>query len=114
MEDIVGKKRTAFEADLDSKIPKSTEKKVMLVKHFRDYAYSQTKGGSKGEKADYILYPTADNKELLYAPIISKIKLNKKRKAQMQTEEGEVQIRTKTAQAENIVLAARGYSKEEA
>ena len=69
----------------------------MLVKHFRDYAFSQTKGGSKGEKADYILYPTSDNKELLYAPVVSKIKLNKKRKAQMHTEEGEVQQRTKNA-----------------
>ena len=36
MQDIVGKKRTAFEADLDSKISASTERKVMLVKHFRE------------------------------------------------------------------------------
>ena len=70
----------------------------MSVKHFRDYAFSQTKGGSKGEKADYILYATADSRELRFAPIVSKIKLNKKRKAQaMNIDDGDMNYRGKNS-----------------
>lgn len=53
---------------------------MIQVKHIRDYAYTKTVGGTKGEKADYILYATNNDKEVRYAPITSKIKLNKKRK----------------------------------
>lgn len=84
----------------------------MSMKHFRDYAYSQVKGGSKGEKADYILYGTADARELRFAPIVSKIKLNKKRKA-LVADPDEAYI-SKNSQPENIVITSRGYSKDEA
>lgn len=87
--------------------------KVMQVKHFRDYAYTQTVGGTKGEKADYILYATANTRELRYAPIVSKIKLNKKRKAIAFNEDGDVPTRSKNKQVENIVITSRGYSKDE-
>lgn len=53
---------------------------AMQVQHFRDYAFSQIKGGAKGEKADYALVEAAPG-ELRYLPITSKFKLNKKRKA---------------------------------
>ena len=86
----------------------------MQVKHFRDYAFSQVKGGSKGEKADYILYATSDARELRFAPIVSKIKLNKKRKAQALNDDGEVPTRKSNSQVENIVISSRGYSRDEA
>ena len=85
----------------------------MNGKHFRDYAFSQTKGGSKGEKADFILYSTADARELRFAPIVSKIKLNKKRKA-LAFADGEAPKKSKNKQAENIVITSRGYSIPEA
>jgi hypothetical protein len=37
-------------------------------------------GGAKGEKYDYMLIKTNENK-LEYVPVISKVKLNKKRLA---------------------------------
>ena len=85
----------------------------MNGKHFRDYAYSQTKGGSKGEKADFILYSTADARELRFAPVTSKIKLNKKRMA-LAFDDGEAPKKSKNKQAENIVITSRGYSRTEA
>ena len=40
------------------------------------------KGGTKGEKHDYALLKSGDS--LLYIPIVSKIKLNKKRQVQVE------------------------------
>jgi len=78
----VGAKRTSLEAREDYGV----ENKVIHVKHFRDYAYTKTSGGTKGELVDYILYSTADDHEFRYAPVASKLKLNKKRKAYLNDE----------------------------
>ena len=51
---VVGKKRTAKEADLTD-IPAMLEDTSVLLKHVRDYAFTEQRGGTKGESADYIL-----------------------------------------------------------
>ena len=56
---------------------------ALQVHHVRDYAFSQIDGGTKGEKADYILVVT-DEGEIRYAPVTSKLKLNKKRRAKVE------------------------------
>jgi len=43
----------------------------------RDYTFNEVKGGTKGEKYDYVLVKNGEN--LNYIPLVSKIKLNKKR-----------------------------------
>jgi len=78
----VGAKRTSLEAREDYGV----ENKVIHVKHFRDYAYTKTSGGTKGELVDYILYSTGNDHEFRYAPVASKLKLNKKRKAYLNDE----------------------------
>lgn len=50
---VIGKKRTAKESTLGP--PESIEDDAILFKHIRDYAFTEQKGGSKGEQADYIL-----------------------------------------------------------
>ena len=78
----VGAKRTSLESREDYGV----ENRVIQVRHFRDYAYTKTTGGTKGELVDYILYSTSDDRELRYAPVASKLKLNKKRKAYLNDE----------------------------
>jgi hypothetical protein len=50
--------------------------------HVRDYTFTEVVGGSKGEPHDYMLVE-ADGR-LTYFPIRSKVKLYKKRKAQVE------------------------------
>ena len=76
---IVGKKRTAKEAGF-AEYDKLLCNKAIQLQHIRDYAFTEMKGGSKGENADYLLYDTG-NDVLQLVPITSKLKLNKKRKA---------------------------------
>lgn len=45
----------------------------------RDYTFNEVKGGTKGEKYDYVLIKNGVSFD--YIPIVSKIKLNKKRQA---------------------------------
>ena len=79
------------------------------MEHVRDYAFSELKGGSKGEAADYLLYDTGSKMQLV--PITSRIKLNKTRKtnavAQNETEQAKDEI-------SHIVMASRVYSIDEA
>lgn len=47
----------------------------------RDYTFNEVKGGTKGERYDYVLVKNGEN--LHYIPLVSKIKLNKKRQVQV-------------------------------
>ena len=58
------------------------------------------------------MYATSDAQELRYAPIISKIKLNKKRKVLDIHDNGD--RNSQVENVENIVISSRGYSKREA
>ena len=77
---MLGAKRTAFEAGFSGESLGVADMASQL-EHIRDYAFIETKGGSKGEKVDYVLCQSEDGRELRYAPLISKLKLNKKRVA---------------------------------
>ena len=80
------------------------------MKHVRDYAFTEQKGGTKGEQADYILQEGVDengNHELRYVPVVSKIKLNKKRKANTDQNES-------TDKVDNIVICPRSITLDEA
>jgi hypothetical protein len=49
--------------------------------YVRDYAFTETFGGTKGEKADYLLINDEQPGELghmRYIPVVSKLKLNKR------------------------------------
>ena len=82
---IVGKKRTALEAGFSTQ-DKNEASKAIQLQHIRDYAlYNETRGGTKGEPADYLLYDTGSNDCLQYVPIVTKFKLFKKRKAAQAT-----------------------------
>lgn len=48
----------------------------------RDYAFNEIVGGTKGEKCDFLLLECADG-SLRFIPVASKVKLNKKRRATM-------------------------------
>lgn len=78
------------------------------MEHVRDYAQTLTEGGTKGEKCDYLLVKVGDS--LRYVPVLSKLKLNKKRKAQAAGDEDE----RAPGQVEHIVLAPRGLAAEDA
>ena len=73
----------------------------------RDYAQTLTEGGSKGERYDYLLLETADDR-LCYVPVSSRLKLNKKRKAHAFEDDEHAY-----AQVPNIVIAPRALSKDE-
>jgi preprotein translocase subunit SecD len=98
---------------------------AIQVHHVRDYAFSHIEGGTKGEKADYILVATGDN-EIRYVPVTNKFKLNKKRRAKKEdanlgylhddNDEPQVFVPKKqvfTNQVQNIVIAPRAYSKDD-
>ena len=53
----------------------------------RDYTFTEVRGGTKGEKVDFMLIQKGD--QLQYIPVISKIKLNKKRLVQMDAVDSE-------------------------
>jgi len=51
------------------------------MNRYRDYAFTETVGGNKGEKADYMIIDGGKNGDLgqmRYVPVSSKIKLNKR------------------------------------
>lgn len=100
---IVGQKRTAREAGFKQRDFIESSQAIQL-QHHRDYSFVESKGGSKGEQADYLLYDNGES--LQFVPVTSKIKLNKKRHAQAV----EDAVRQETS---HIVLAARAYSREE-
>lgn len=81
----------------------------MQVSHFRDYAQTLTEGGSKGEKCDYLLVDLGDG-SLRYVPVMSKLKLNKKRKAHAFAEDEEAAH----SQVQRIVIAERGFTSDDA
>lgn len=82
--------------------------------YVRDYAFTETFGGTKGEKFDYLL--VKDEKQIdgeigqiRYMPVSQKVKLNKRfRKTSLEFEDVD-----NDKKIENIVLAPRGISKEE-
>lgn len=51
---MLGAKRTAFEAGF-SEESLGVADMASQLEHIRDYAFIETKGGSKGEKVDYVL-----------------------------------------------------------
>lgn len=58
----------------------------------RDYTFNEVKGGTKGEKYDYVLIKNGVSFD--YIPIVSKIKLNKKRQALVERDDdGEPMIK---------------------
>ena len=77
---IIGKKRTSREAGFSNERDKQACSKAIQLQHYRDYALTEIKGGSKGETADYLLYDTGNNNSLQFVPITSKMRLHKKRK----------------------------------
>jgi hypothetical protein len=75
----------------------------------RDYTFNEVKGGTKGEKYDYVLIKNGVSFD--YIPIVSKIKLNKKRQALVERDDdGEPIIKD---QIYNIVIAPRGLADED-
>ena len=106
---VIGKKRTAKEAEMKG-VPITVEDDTIMLQHVRDYAFTEQRGGTKGEPADYILQEgtAKDGKgELRYIPITSKIKLNKKRKAVAQNSTGADKV-------DNIILCPRSLCTDEA
>lgn len=102
---ICGAKRT-------SKDKRAAE--AIQLQHVRDYAFTESIGGTKGEEADYVLYESANGASLCYAPIVSKLKLNKKRKATaVQSQPDDQQAAAARPDVSHIVLAGRGYSRDE-
>lgn len=69
------------------------------------------KGGTKGEKFDYVLVKVGDT--LQYVPVISKIKLNKKRQAHVEVDSDGEPVLKHNRQVTNIVIAPRGLSAED-
>lgn len=77
--------------------------------HVRDYTFNEVKGGTKGEKYDYALVRSGES--LHYIPLVSKIKLNKKRQIHVERDaEGEPIVKE---QIKNIVIAPRGLAHED-
>jgi hypothetical protein len=82
--------------------------------YVRDYAFTETFGGTKGEKYDYLLVNGArqvdgEVSQMRYIPVSQKLKLNKRfRKTSLEYDDLEADKKI-----ENIVLAPRGISKEE-
>lgn len=86
--DLEGENRQALYYGNDSQhVPSDVASQILgkrarnydLIKesHIRDYTYSEVRGGTKGEKQDYMLVKVGD--QCQYVPVVSKIKLNKKR-----------------------------------
>jgi len=113
---IIGKKRTAIEAGFSKHDKTSLGQctKAIQLQHIRDYAYNEMKGGAKGETADYILYDTGSGNALQFLPIVSKLKLNKKRKVINHQELDQATIAAIKPEISHIVMASRAYSKDEA
>lgn len=106
---IVGRKRTAVEAGFKNKAAALRDcANAIQVQHVRDYAFTEMKGGSKGEAADYLLYDTGS--KLQFVPITSRIKLNKTRKTNVNAGEAEQQTKNEIS---HIVMASRAYSTDE-
>lgn len=80
--------------------------------HVRNYTFSELVGGTKGEKFDFLLQKKTDG-SLRYIPVSSKVKLNKKRKANAETNEDGDQKPMESKQAQHIVLAPRSFSGED-
>ena len=84
------------------------------MNRYRDYAFTETHGGTKGEKADYMIIDggkTNDLGQMRYLPINSRIKLNKHFRSklsrnEMEEEEDEQKVK-------NIVIAPRSLTKGE-
>ena len=83
---IIGRKRTSIEAGFSDEYDMKACSQAIQLQHYRDYALSEIKGGSKGETADYLLYDTGRGDTLQFVPVTSKIRLHKKRKANAEME----------------------------
>jgi hypothetical protein len=69
-------------------------------------------GGTKGEKYDYVLVQHSDG-TMRYIPIQSKVKLNKKRKTNIDLgEDGEPRMGN-NSQADYILIAPRSFAEED-
>jgi hypothetical protein len=91
---------------------KRTSGEAIEQTHLRDYAFNEIVGGTKGEKYDYVLVQHSDG-TMRYIPIQSKVKLNKKRKTNIELgEDGEPRMGN-NCQADHILIAPRGLAEED-
>lgn len=92
--DVEGEKRQALYYGNDSQqVPEQVAEKLLgkrsrnydLIKesHIRDYTFSEVRGGTKGEKSDFLLVKVGEQYQ--YVQVVFKIKLNKKRLAVVET-----------------------------
>lgn len=91
--DIEDENRQAFYYNAETKkMPESLnttllgkrtpDHEIIKQTHCRDYTFSEVVGGTKGEQSDYMLIKVGEAYE--YVPVSSRIKLNKKRLAQVE------------------------------
>ena len=83
------------------------------MNRYRDYAFTETIGGTKGEKADYMLLDGGkdnDLGQLKYMPVGSRIKLNKRFGPKLARHEDEDEDEQKV---KNIVIAPRSLTRNE-
>jgi hypothetical protein len=110
-EPILGQKRDLSQTSLDTV---QSLDQALGMNRYRDYAFTETHGGTKGEKADYMIIDggkTNDLGQMRYLPINSRIKLNKHFRSklsrnEMEEEEDEQKVK-------NIVIAPRSLTKGE-
>lgn len=122
--DIEGEPRQAFYFGADSKplpsaaleklLGKRTQRDFDVIKsqHHRDYTFTEVKGGMKGEKADFMLVRCGDH--FRYMPVVSKVKLNKKRVAQVNVtgEDGQHEVNMEH-QDRFVYVAPRTFTSDE-
>ena len=94
--------------------------KAIQLQHVRDYAFTELRGGTKGESADYLLYDNGSGDQLQYLPVTSKIKLLKRRKTSLHNENEAVYHQRdqggpskSDTQVSYIVMAGRALSRPE-
>lgn len=83
------------------------------MNRYRDYAFTETFGGTKGEKADYMIIDggkTNDLGQMRYVPVNSRIKLFKRLGKNMARLEDEEEDKEKV---KNIVIAPRSLTRNE-
>lgn len=111
-EPILGEKRSLSQTNLDTV---QALDQALSMNRYRDYAFTETVGGTKGEKVDYLMMDggkTQDLGQLRYMPINSRVKLNKRFRTKMgrgevmEEEEDEKKVK-------NIVIAPRALTKGE-
>lgn len=110
-EPILGQKRNLSQTSLETV---QALDQALGMNRYRDYAFTETHGGTKGEKADYMIIDGGKSNDLgqmRYLPINSRIKLNKRFRSKLaRNEEFEEEDEQKV---KNIVIAPRSLTKGE-